>query len=226
MFQDARFQRWVQSLKQLGRLDAHTEQRLAEKWRATRDPAAARAILETHLLFVVKIARGLARRGVPIADLVAEGNLGLFDALEHFDPSRNTRFVTYAVWWIRARMFAHFRRRGSTLRDVSLDAPASASGSATWLHLLTDPSEAQDQRASRHERERIVRERLGLIEHELSARERYIVAHRLLADEGETLAAIGRRFGISRERARQIEEQVKLKLRDGLAELAPERRAA
>jgi RNA polymerase sigma-32 factor len=110
---DDGFGRYVQSLKRKGRLDHQTERRLAERWVATRDLAAGRAIIETHLLFVVKIAHGFRRYGLALADLVAEGNIGLMEALERFDPSRNVRFISYAVWWIRAFMLAHIQRHWS-----------------------------------------------------------------------------------------------------------------
>ena len=78
------------------------EQRLARRWRDTKDAAAARQLLGSHLRLVIKIARGFGGYGMPLADLVAEGNVGLMRALARFDPERGFRFATYAMWWIRA----------------------------------------------------------------------------------------------------------------------------
>lgn len=217
------FGRYVQSLKRRGRLDHQTERRLAERWVASRDPAAGRAIIETHLLFVVKVAHGFRRYGIALADLVAEGNIGLMEALERFDPSRNVRFISYAVWWIRAFMLAHVRRHWSSSRErvhdmgVPLDERVVA---------LVRDDEGLEEEMLRAQREHLVRATVEAIEPSLPQRERYILRHRLLSDEPVRLADIGRHFGVSRERVRQLELRVKQKLQRALAELAPERKAA
>ena len=83
-------------------LDVDEERRLAREWRDTKDPEAARQLLGSHLGLVVKIARGYAGYGMPLADLVAEGNVGVIQALARFEPERGFRFATYAMWWIHA----------------------------------------------------------------------------------------------------------------------------
>jgi RNA polymerase sigma-32 factor len=285
MFEDARFSRYVQSLSRFGRLDHQTEQQLAERWVRNRDREAGRRLVETHLLFVVKVAHGFAGYGIPVADLVAEGNVGLLEALERFDPARNVRFISYAVWWIRAFILAYVQRHWSIVRlpsssqraklffrltrararvmsalggsvsadeieamlskslqapratiremtanldqrDLSLDTPLFAEGPDTKIVGLVQGGDGQDDEMSRVERERIVRATVTAIEPALSTRERYIVRHRLLTDAPQTLIEIGRRFRVSRERVRQIELRLKGKLRQALAELAPDRRAA
>jgi RNA polymerase sigma-32 factor len=276
MGNDDGFGRYVQSLKRKGRLDRENERRLAERWVASRDLAAGRVIIETHLLFVVKVAHGFRRYGIALADLVAEGNIGLMEALERFDPSRNVRFISYAVWWIRAFMLAHIRRHWSIVnsplsnergklffklnrararvmsalggtasadeiegaiaaslqssrervremsvrldeRDLSLDA---------HVVTLVRDDESQEEEMVRAQREHLVRTTVEAIEPSLPQRERYILRHRLLSDEPAPLGAIGRHFGVSRERVRQLELRVKQKLQSALAELAPDRKAA
>ncbi len=83
-------------------LDPEEERALAERWRDTQDPAAARLLLGSHLRLVFKIARGFRGYGLPLGELVAEGNVGLMQALSKFEPDRGFRFATYAMWWIRA----------------------------------------------------------------------------------------------------------------------------
>lgn len=83
-------------------LDLDEERRLARGWREAQDSEAARQLLGSHLRLVVKIARGFGGYGIPMAELVAEGNVGLMRALVRFDPERGFRFATYAMWWVRA----------------------------------------------------------------------------------------------------------------------------
>jgi RNA polymerase sigma-32 factor len=94
-------------------LDVDEERRLARDWRDAKDPEAAQQLLGSHLRLVIKIARGFGGYGMPLADLVAEGNIGLMRALARFEPERGFRFATYAMWWIRAAIQAHVIRNRS-----------------------------------------------------------------------------------------------------------------
>jgi RNA polymerase sigma-32 factor len=94
-------------------LDVDEERRLARDWRDAKDPQAAQQLLGSHLRLTVKIARGFGGYGMPLADLVAEGNVGLMQALARFEPERGFRFATYAMWWIRAAIQAHVIRNRS-----------------------------------------------------------------------------------------------------------------
>jgi RNA polymerase sigma-32 factor len=99
---DTSLVRLVEEAKRFPMLTAEHEQELAHAWRDERDPAALRALIGSHLRLVIKIARGYAGYGLALADLVSEGNVGLMQAAEKFDPERGFRFSTYALWWIRA----------------------------------------------------------------------------------------------------------------------------
>jgi RNA polymerase sigma-32 factor len=83
-------------------LSPEREQDLARAWRHDGDDAALRELVGSHMRLVIKIARGFAGYGLPLADLIAEGNVGLMQAAQKFDPDRGFRFATYAMWWIRA----------------------------------------------------------------------------------------------------------------------------
>jgi len=107
-------------------------------------------------------------------------------------------------------------------KDVSLNAQAYQGSEVTELELLTDDTQGQEERFAQQQGRRQVRHRLTHVMHELSPRERHIVEHRLLADEEASLAEIARHFGLSRERVRQIEERLKRKLREALAEFGPQ----
>ncbi len=95
-------ERYLKEVARYPLLDVDAERELAERWRDQRDEDAARQLVGSHMRLVVKIARGFRGYGLPFADLIAEGNVGLVQALAKFDPERGFRFATYAMWWIRA----------------------------------------------------------------------------------------------------------------------------
>ena len=83
-------------------LDAKTERELAEAWQKNRCQHAAEQLVGSHLRLVVKVAKSFRGYGLPLGELVAEGNVGLMQAIDRFDPERGFRLSTYALWWIRA----------------------------------------------------------------------------------------------------------------------------
>src|SRR5579862_9478562 len=99
---DSTLSRFVNEAKRYPLLAAEREHQIAARWRDKGDRGALDELVGSHLRLVVKIARGFAGYGLPLADLVAEGNVGLMQAAEKFDPDRGFRFATYAMWWIRA----------------------------------------------------------------------------------------------------------------------------
>ncbi|MGF1611872.1 MAG: RNA polymerase sigma factor RpoH [Kiloniellales bacterium] len=98
---------YFQDIRKFPLLSAEREQGLARRWRDSGDEAALRELIGSHLRLVVKIARGNSGYGLPLDDLIAEGNLGLMQAAMRFDPERGFRFATYASWWIRAMIHEH-----------------------------------------------------------------------------------------------------------------------
>jgi RNA polymerase sigma-32 factor len=99
---DSSLSRLVEEAKRFPMLAPERERALAVAWRERRDQAALSQLVGSHLRLVIKIARSFGGYGLPLADLVAEGNVGLMQAAEKFDPDRGFRFATYAMWWIRA----------------------------------------------------------------------------------------------------------------------------
>ena len=97
-------------------LEAEEEICLAEKWRDREDPKALERMVTSHLRLVVKIAMGYRGYGLPVEDLIAEGNIGMMQAIRRFDPDRGFRLATYAMWWIRAAIQEYILRSWSLVK--------------------------------------------------------------------------------------------------------------
>ena len=97
-------------------LTREEENALAARWVADADEAAAAELIQRNLRFVVKVAMGYRKYGVPLPDLIQEGNMGLIRAVEKFDPERGTRLISYAVWWIKAYIQSHIIQTWSLVR--------------------------------------------------------------------------------------------------------------
>lgn len=103
-------------------LSADEEQDLARRWRHDGDVEAAHKLVTSHLRLVAKIASGYRGYGLPLADLIAEGNIGLMKAVKKFEPEKGFRLSTYAMWWIRASITEFVLRSWSMVRMGTLAA--------------------------------------------------------------------------------------------------------
>lgn len=233
------------------------------------DEEAKQTMIRANLRLVVKIAHDYARFGLPLLDLISEGNIGLMKAVERFDPQKGGKLSTYGAWWIKQsikralanqsktiRLPAHLvdkiarmRRvehslseklgRDPTsretaeemgvdpsviahwqtvaLRPTSLDAPIGDSDSSEFWEIIGDEN-AKSPFDSLNDRQ--LKEEVGDMLELLDDREREILIHRfgLRGAPVETLEAVGKRFNITRERVRQIQNSAVRKLRDMLYE--------
>ncbi|MBB5374059.1 RNA polymerase sigma factor RpoH [Acidocella aromatica] len=99
---DASLTRYMQEIRKYPMLTHEEEERLARAWRDQGDNEAAHKLVNSHLRLVAKIAMGYRGYGLPVAELISEGNVGMMQAVKRFDPERGFRLSTYAMWWIRA----------------------------------------------------------------------------------------------------------------------------
>jgi len=99
---EGNLQRYLQDIRKFPMLEKEQEYMLAKAWREHDDTDSAHQLVTSHLRLVAKIAMGYRGYGLPVNDLIAEGNVGLMQAVKRFDPERGFRLATYAMWWIRA----------------------------------------------------------------------------------------------------------------------------
>ncbi len=102
MAPDGNLSRYLQDIRKFPMLAPDEELSLAKRWRDTEDTAAAHKLVTSHLRLVAKIAMGYRGYGLPVGELISEGNVGMMQAVKRFDPERGFRLATYAMWWIRA----------------------------------------------------------------------------------------------------------------------------
>ena len=277
---DSELSRYITMVHAAPKLSREEEENLLERWYSHEDVRARDELVSTQLRYVVAIALKYKRYGVPVSELVAEGNFGVVHALKKFEPARGNRFVTYAAYWIRAyilnyiirswslvgvgsgalrsKMFFKLRRErirvtnllgegeaaddalaerlsipkeklGSMLRrlearDVSLDTPLFDDSGATLIDALANTSANQEDKLIESRRGIRVQSLVRDAVKDLDKRERYIVENRMMADAEDemSLAEIGRRLGVSRERARQLEARAKRKLEARITQLSAE----
>src|SRR4030081_1381655 len=94
--------RYLQEIRKFPLLESQQEFMLAKAWREHGDSKSAHQLVTTHRRLVAKIAMGYRGYGLPVAELISEGNVGMMQAVKRFDPDRGFRLATYAMWWIRA----------------------------------------------------------------------------------------------------------------------------
>ena len=94
--------RYLAEIRKFPLLDPQEEYMLAKRWREHEDTAAAHKLVTSHLRLVAKIAMGYRGYGLPVSELISEGNVGMMQAVKRFEPDRGFRLATYAMWWIRA----------------------------------------------------------------------------------------------------------------------------
>lgn len=114
--------RYAASVMRAPVLEREEEFDLARRWRESRDEDALHALIEAYARFVLRIAWKFRGYGLPVGDLIQEGNIGLMEAAQRFDPAHNARFSTYASWWIMASIQDHILRNTSIVRVATTPA--------------------------------------------------------------------------------------------------------
>jgi RNA polymerase sigma-32 factor len=113
---EASLSRYLQEIRKFPMLEAEEEFMLAKRWQEYGDSEAAHKLVTSHLRLVAKIAMGYRGYGLPVAELIAEGNVGMMQAVKRFDPDKGFRLATYAMWWIRASIQEYILRSWSLVK--------------------------------------------------------------------------------------------------------------
>jgi RNA polymerase sigma-32 factor len=267
--------RYLSEIRKFPLLAPEEEYMFAKRLKEHGDAEAARRLVTSHLRLVAKIAMGYRGYGLPVSEIISEGNVGLMQAVKRFDPDKGFRLATYAMWWIRAsiqeyvlrswsmvklgttaaqkKLFFNLRKAksnigaieegdltpahtakladqlGVTERDVtdmnrrlsgpdsSLNAPLRSESESEWQDWLADDTLDQETRLAEREELGDRHELLTNAMDGLTERERDIIQARRLQEEPATLEELSQKYGVSRERVRQIEVRAFEKLQKAMA---------
>jgi len=113
---EAALPRYLREIRQFSMLGAQEEFMLAKRWREHDDRDAAHKLVTSHLRLAVKIAMGYRGYGLPISEMISEGNVGLMQAVKRFEPDKGFRLTTYAIWWIKAAIQEYILRSWSLVK--------------------------------------------------------------------------------------------------------------
>ena len=116
MTADGNLQRYLQEIRKFPMLEADNEFALAKRWREEGDVDSVHVLVTSHLRLVAKIAMGYRGYGLPVAELISEGNVGMMQAVKRFEPDKGFRLSTYAMWWIRASIQEYILRSWSLVK--------------------------------------------------------------------------------------------------------------
>jgi RNA polymerase sigma-32 factor len=158
---DSGLRRYVEETRRYPLLDQDDELRLARRWRQEGDRDAVERLVTSHLRLVVKLAVGYRGYGLPMSEVISEGNVGLMRAAERFEPERGFRFSTYAIWWIKASIQAYILRSKSLVR---MGTTANQKKLFFKLRAAKSRISAIDDGDMRPEQVRLIAEGLGVTE--------------------------------------------------------------
>jgi RNA polymerase sigma-32 factor len=152
------FEAYADRISRIPVLNREQEQELATRFRRDNDLESARTLVMSHLRFVLHIARGYAGYGLPMGDLVQEGNVGLMKAVKRYDPSQNVRLVSFAVHWIRAEIHDYVLRNWRLVKIATTKAQRKLffnlrrmKKNLGWLNAAETQAVAKDLGVSPHE---------------------------------------------------------------------------
>jgi|TARA_Y100000310_G_scaffold325305_1_gene388586 RNA polymerase sigma-32 factor len=271
---------YLAQIKKFPMLDSEEEYMLAKNWKTTGNIKSAEKLVTSHLRLVAKIAMGYRGYGLPISEMISEGNVGLMQAVKKFKPEKGFRLATYAMWWIKASIQEYIMRSWSLVKigtttaqkklffnlkkiknqiapktegdlkdedvktiadkldvskdevvsmnrrlsgkEFSLNAPIGEDGDE-WQDWIVDKELDHDLKFAQQEEMEQRKDLLSDSIKILKEREKEILYARRLKDKPTTLEELSKRYKISRERIRQIENKAFEKLQKHMLNSAKSR---
>jgi RNA polymerase sigma-32 factor len=269
---------YLREIQKYPLLTREEEHSIAVDYYESKDREALQKLVTSNLRFVVKIAFEFVHYRAKVLDLIQEGNMGLVRAVQDFNPYKDVRLTTYAVWWIKSyiqdyllknhslvkigttqaqkRLFYRLRAEQKKLEqlgitpsesvkllagkldvrekdiremdqrlsqnELSLNVPEFRDDKTEAIQNLSDFSQPIDEALGDDEQRRIFHAILGQFSKTLEGREKVIFQDRLISEKPLTLQEIGTKYGVTKERARQLEEHVKEKLKEFVAAKYPD----
>ena len=268
---------YLQEIKKFPMLTAEEEYMLAKRYKEHGDSKAAHKLVTSHLRLVAKIAMGYRGYGLPVTDLISEGNVGIMQAVKRFDPEKGFRLATYAMWWIRAqiqeyvlhswslvkigttaaqkKLFFNLRKIKNQLTsidsgnlspenvreiatrldvkegevidmenrlftsDQSLNVKLGEEHDTEWQDLIEDKQETHDRIIENKDELDYRRSLFSKAFEVLNKREKEIIKLRKLSENPLKLEDLSKKYKISRERVRQIEEKALEKLQKEISNI-------
>src|SRR4030065_32440 len=187
-------------------LTPEEEFKLAVRYRKHNDIEAAQKLITANLRFVVKVTFEYKSYGVKLLDLIQEGNIGLRMAVKKFNPYKGYRFISYAIWWIRAYIQNFIIKTWSLVKIGTTQAQKKLFYKIGKIRkALESNGEDEEKKIREHEVQNAMKR--------LNEKEVYVIKNRIMADEPLTLQQIGDHLKLSRERVRQIESEALKKLK-------------
>jgi RNA polymerase sigma-32 factor len=161
---DGGLARYLDEIRRFPMLQPEQEYMLARQWREQGDRDAAQQLITSHLRLVAKIAMGYRGYGLPIGEVISEGNVGLMQAVKRFEPEKGFRLATYAMWWIRASIQEYILRSWSL---VKMGTTASQKKLFFNLRKAKSQISALEEGDLRHEQLKTIATRLGVNEQDV-----------------------------------------------------------
>ncbi len=156
--------RYLEEIRRFPMLEPQQEYMLAKRWREHGDREAAHKLVTSHLRLVAKIAMGYRGYGLPIAEVISEGNVGLMQAVKRFEPEKGFRLATYAMWWIKAAIQEYILRSWSL---VKMGTTANQKKLFFNLRKAKSKISALDEGDMRPDQVKLIAKRLGVTEQDV-----------------------------------------------------------
>ncbi len=161
---EAGLQRYLQDIRQFPMLQPDEEYMLAKRWKEHADAKAAQKLITSHLRLVAKIAMGYRGYGLPIGEVISEGNVGLMQAVKKFEPDKGFRLATYAMWWIKASIQEFVLRSWSL---VKMGTTANQKKLFFNLRKVKSQIEALEEGDLRPDQVKLIAKKLGVTEEDV-----------------------------------------------------------